>query len=74
MTPPSAAPSSAYGTPPPYLHLQDRPYLLQPIDLETPMAGANKVRPSPFVSLMTYTYTTDPPSIHSLHTSFPDRL
>lgn len=46
MTAP-AAPSRqqvpVHRTPTPYLHLQDRPYLLQPIDLAKPMAVDSKV-------------------------------
>lgn len=39
----SSSPSSLSSMPPPYLHLQDRPYLCQPIDLAAPAAPDNKV-------------------------------
>lgn len=47
MTPPAAPArqqSPVHRTPAPYLHLQDRPYLLQPIDLAKPMAVDSRVR------------------------------
>jgi hypothetical protein len=61
---PSQQANGAAALPEPYLHLKDRPYLLQPIELAPPAAPDNKVRPLELASFQERRKAKERPKPH----------